>query len=475
MLLRFKNLTVPGAVAGIQLKLKEWTQQGGSDYLFASKISRQDWDTNTATWKQYKSGSPWTTPGGDSGPAVAQFSAPKSGWVTIDLGTSFTIPELQQNGILITTNIPNWDAVWFFSNETTNPADRPALVITYLTPAAGSAAPAQQSPAMADAPRQFTHLRAIACDRGMVQAGSAVTCEVRLTDVPPNRSVDVSLTSSSPSLKVPAKITVSAGRRARFRAYLEPETPGGIAGITAQDGEHSATEYLNVVAGGAATLASADDTTESNSPVLSELRNGAAPGARAACSPGATASLIGAGLSPNAQVYLNGTSARVLRESDERLDFLCPAALAGALEIEVQTERGRSNVLKSTMASTAPGLFVAWGIPGQSQATAFVTSRLLYAALPTFWYDGTPALAGGTLTILGTGVNAAGIRPRVLIGDQYVPVESIDCSQDTGECEISVQLPMSISGDAVPVVLEGTDPDGRAVESNRVFVAIEGR
>jgi hypothetical protein len=173
-------------------------------------------------------------------------------------------------------------------------------------------------------------------------------------------------------------------------------------------------------------------------------------------------------------VYLNGRAARVLRESDERL-VLCPAELEVVLEIEVRTDRGRSRLLRSAMTTTAPGLFVAWGIPGQSQATAFVTSRLLYAALPTFRYDGTPAMGGGSLTILGTGVSATGIRPRIRIGDQYVSVESIDCSQENGECTITVQLPASIYGDAVPVVLESTDPDRRPVESNRVFVAIGSR
>src|SRR5207249_4443040 len=134
ILLRFKNLGISGAITNVKLQLKEYAQQGGSDYLFASKISRPDWDTNTVNWYNYKSGTPWSAAGGDAGAPLATFSAPGAGrTVTIDLGANFTAAELEQNGIRITTNVPSYYNTWFYSNEAANPADRPKLIVTYDT------------------------------------------------------------------------------------------------------------------------------------------------------------------------------------------------------------------------------------------------------------------------------------------------------------------------------------------------------
>jgi uncharacterized protein (TIGR03437 family) len=288
--------------------------------------------------------------------------------------------------------------------------------------------------------------------------------------------VHITIAAGSPAVKVPANVELPAGElQARFQAYVDDAAMPGLVLLEAGDGDSSVREYLNVLPGGVRQLPVKIDTPEPPSPVISELRNRAGFGARAACSPGSVATLIGTGLSPNAEVLVNRRSVRVLRESDDRVDFLCPATADAALEIQVQTSRGASNILKSVMAGTAPGVFVLDGIPGQSQAMAFVSSRFVYAALPTFWYAGTPAVAGGPLTIIGTGVNSQGLAPKVRVGDQYATIQSLDCSPETGECAISVQLPGSIYGDSVPVVLESLDPDGKPVQSNRAFVAIDRR
>jgi hypothetical protein len=133
--------------------------------------------------------------------------------------------------------------------------------------------------------------------------------------------------------------------------------------------------------------------------------------------------------------------------------------------------------VKSATTSTAPGLFIAGGIPRQSQAVAFANSPIYLAALPTFWYPGAPVFAGGPLTLIGTGVacGPSGARPKIRVGDQFAAVLSLASSPDVGECAITVQLPESVYGDFVPVLMESLDPDGRPVESNRVFVAIESR
>jgi hypothetical protein len=132
MLIRFKNLNISGTITNVKLQLKEYYQQGGSSSLFASKVSKPDWDTNAVNWYNYKTGTAWTNPGGDYGPALATFAATGAGQtVTIDLGTNFSLAELQQNGIVITSNIPTYYDTWFYSNEATNPGDRPMLIVTY--------------------------------------------------------------------------------------------------------------------------------------------------------------------------------------------------------------------------------------------------------------------------------------------------------------------------------------------------------
>lgn len=136
ILLRFGNLGIDPAatITSITLKLKESGQQGGSDFLYASKVSRADWDPAAATWNSYKTSTPWSTKGGDTGSKLSTVSALGGGsWVTFDLGANFTVGELQQNGVLVSTDVPGWNYLWFYSNEATSAGDRPMLTVTYNT------------------------------------------------------------------------------------------------------------------------------------------------------------------------------------------------------------------------------------------------------------------------------------------------------------------------------------------------------
>jgi uncharacterized protein (TIGR03437 family) len=189
--------------------------------------------------------------------------------------------------------------------------------------------------------------------------------------------------------------------------------------------------------------------------------------------------LIGTSLSPNPRVLIGDRNARVVQASWDKIDFLCPDNAEGAeLDIAVETSRGRSNAIQSTMARTAPGLFTISGIPGQSQAQAYQT-RHDVAGLPTFWYAGSPAKAGEALTVVATGIacddNSNGPMLRIRVGDQYGSIRAVGGTRDTGVCSIEVVLPASAKGDSVPLVLESLDGAGRPVESNRVFVAIDGQ
>ncbi len=134
IVLRFKALGITGTITNVKLEVKESGQQGGSNSVYAHKLSRPDWVATETTWNSYKSGSSWTASGGDAGAALGTASAPGTeSWMTLDLGNTWTVNELQQNGILIDTDIPGWNYTWFYSNESANTADRPKLTITYDT------------------------------------------------------------------------------------------------------------------------------------------------------------------------------------------------------------------------------------------------------------------------------------------------------------------------------------------------------
>ena len=49
---------------------------GGPYNMLAERLTRPDYDALTATWTQYKTGSPWTTPGGDFAATPAGIDVP---------------------------------------------------------------------------------------------------------------------------------------------------------------------------------------------------------------------------------------------------------------------------------------------------------------------------------------------------------------------------------------------------------------
>jgi uncharacterized protein (TIGR03437 family) len=561
ILLRFQNLGITGTIVGAQLQLKESAQQGGSSFLFAGKISRPDWDTNTVTWNSYKAGATWTAAGGDYGLPVGQLAAPGPGWVTIDLGTNFTAAELQQNGIMITTNVPGSNAIWFYSNSTANPADRPALVVRFLRAASPVKSPSfldADGDALADGARApITNMdgrpAALQCDPGLVRPGSKVVCELRLVQPAHEGAAPVAILSSSTLVKVPWQLTPVPGQqRIRFETFVDRKAPAGAVSLEAMAAGDSVKEFLTILAGSERRLAiegerigavgsviqlavalpgradialraaasppgaqfdsetglfrwipeeedvglhktvfrAADggiDASETvairvvpRRPVIDELQNAAAASARAACSPGAPASLIGSSFVPETKVLVNGSYAQVIRASWDRVDFICPGEPAGTdLSITVETRLGKSSTFRTVMAAAAPGLFTVAGAPGSMTASAYQGSLTNIAALPNFWLDARPAAAGGSLTLLATGI-ACGSGPRVdppavLVGGLYAKVVSLEAATETGRCAITVTLPGGIAGDEVPVVLETLDPAGRRVESNQAMVAIERR
>jgi uncharacterized protein (TIGR03437 family) len=214
-------------------------------------------------------------------------------------------------------------------------------------------------------------------------------------------------------------------------------------------------------------------------PFLAGLRNGAGPGALAACTPGALATLIGTSLTgarDMARVLVNGSIGSIVRASSEQIDFLCPEAAPGTpLTFSVQAgENLASNELQTSMAKTAPGLL---SLDGSGGGLGMALHDRGLAALPRFDRIGTPAMAGDVITLFATGINCDGnagdSKPVVYFENTLQQVRSLQRSSFAGVCEVSVVTPRGLASGEVRVTLEAINENGTPLRSNQVLIAIE--
>src|SRR5258708_7700783 len=222
-----------------------------------------------------------------------------------------------------------------------------------------------------------------------------------------------------------------------------------------------------------ASITRRNQTETSIRPVITRLQNGADKAAPAVCSPEAVATLVGQFLPEEAapvsdrsggatslagaKVLINGSYSPVLYASSDRIDFLCPAVPPStSLEIAVETAAGLSNQVETRVGEASPGIFTT----GEFAAGADLI------------------LPGGTMSIRATGINwlakFPAVRLFVRIGTQYVPIHSITPDlQVAGASRLTVTLPSDFSGDAIPVMIEVVQTDGRSVVSNPASISVE--
>ncbi|HXK02756.1 MAG TPA: putative Ig domain-containing protein [Verrucomicrobiae bacterium] len=230
---------------------------------------------------------------------------------------------------------------------------------------------------------------------------------------------------------------------------------------------------------------------DSGKPVISDLRNAASQVSGTACSPGSVASLTGRWLASGnlpvsdptgasmqlggSQVSINGTSVPVVYASTTRLDFLCPALDPGTtLTIAVQTANGNTDPVQATMQALTPALYSFDG-SGQGQGLVTLAGTSLLATTRAYNVLGQPAEPGDSITIMATGIGTSGVPPVVSIGGVSVTADSIQTIlAAAGVYQINVTIPAGVApGDAVPVFVQMTAPDGSVVQSNTVAIAIE--
>lgn len=259
-------------------------------------------------------------------------------------------------------------------------------------------------------------------------------------------------------------------------------------------GRHQVTfKATNAV--GASTSKTMTIDIDSDRPTVASVQNGASSSTSSACSPGSIATVVGTFLSrsdlaaaPNAnsdgvdhtRVQVNGSDVSVLSAAKDHVDFVCPMVAPGTpLDIAVETESGLSNTLRSKMEDVAPGIFTADG-SGVGQALAWRTGSSDLALVPSFRFQGKPALPGDKVSVLVTGINCienfGSDKASMNLGSMYVPIDSLASSaQKPGACEVGITIPEGIYGDAVSLTLNAMRTDGRNLTSNIASIAIDNK
>jgi len=215
---------------------------------------------------------------------------------------------------------------------------------------------------------------------------------------------------------------------------------------------------------------------------------------RFACSPGSVADLTGKWLAaPGAMLSdpsgnstdLGGTKVKVndqyvsvLSSSQTLVKFLCPDLDAGTpITVAVETKSAASNRLTAIMQKATPRIFSLEGAAANQGLISFVGTTDI-AMDRNFRVPAHPAQPGDPILIWATGLGtAAGTLGAVSVklGDVYAQVDSVQAvSGHAGLYTIQVHIPnAAMSGDAVPVQLDVSTPDGHWFNSNKVTLAVE--
>jgi uncharacterized protein (TIGR03437 family) len=210
-------------------------------------------------------------------------------------------------------------------------------------------------------------------------------------------------------------------------------------------------------------------------PAVTDVVNAASRSERMVCSAGSLAALTGKWLAGDGQaprVRVNGEYATVVRAGDTEIDFVCPAAQTGAMEVVVETASGATDPVQLTVAAAAPALFSLDG-SGMGQGEILFAGTTVPARTPAPGAAGQPARAGDPVAIRATGLGATDAGTLLVrIGDRTITPDAVTAAVSlAGVYDIQVTIPDSMVGD-VPVSVVLRQPDGSTVESNAVTAAV---
>ena len=272
-----------------------------------------------------------------------------------------------------------------------------------------------------------------------------------------------------------------------------PSERRAIEFIATDSAKHAATGYVTIEVG--STLPTVTDLRNAGSQMSHEALPSAGVRSRTAtmsCTPGSVASLMGrwlnAGTQPSAaptgsstelagtQVIVNGYPVPLVYASATRVDFVCPATIAGGeLEVSAQIEGAASNAIYANQQATL-GLYSVDG-SGHGQGRVTFSGTSLLPTPRSYLNNGQPAEPGDTISILSTGAGLGG-NPSLLgvsIGGVSATVNHVQAMPGmAGIYRIDVTVPAAAApGDAVPVVVQVAESSGATITSNTVTIAIE--
>jgi uncharacterized protein (TIGR03437 family) len=193
------------------------------------------------------------------------------------------------------------------------------------------------------------------------------------------------------------------------------------------------------------------------------------------------------------RVKANGNVLPLLYVSDRQVNFQCPNSKAGdQLTFTVETLTGISDEFEATQSYAGPGIFTL-DSSGKGQGAILLAGTNKIAMPRNAAVPSQPAQPGDYIEIYATGLgpidhpvfpgNAAVPDPlsnleapiQVKVGDTYSEVTFAGLAPGfVGVYQVNVRLQASVqTGDAVPVTILITEPDGRVLAGNVVTISVE--
>jgi uncharacterized protein (TIGR03437 family) len=225
----------------------------------------------------------------------------------------------------------------------------------------------------------------------------------------------------------------------------------------------------------------------SGEPTLAATRNGCSPGAIGAVT-GSWLAAPGASISDpsgtaieldGTKVLVNGQYVPLISASPTEVQFICPSLPAQtSLELNVETETGKSGPLNAIMQSASPWLF-RMSTASQNQGWVSFVGTTDLAMPRNNELSAHPAQPGDEILIFGTGlgssIGGASWTVSARVGGVDAEVEAVNpVPGHTGLYTVKVRVPVPMEfGDDVPLKLQVTNPDGSVSPSNSVTIAVE--
>jgi uncharacterized protein (TIGR03437 family) len=320
----------------------------------------------------------------------------------------------------------------------------------------------------------------------------------------PGKLTGFSVSASDPT-GLPVSISVSG---LPVNASFNPAT--GIFTWTPQPSDIGL-HYVRFTATNTSAVSTSDYVpvnVGSDTPVITMLANAASYVDDGGCSPGALATLMGAGFmktgespagtSPlptevsGVRVKANEQYLPLLYVSENQVNFQCPLAVpAEALTISIESDTGVSAPLSKKIQAATPGLFSIDGT-GKGQGAILISGTPNIAMPPAEGLPTQRALPGDSISIYASGLGEvdaivpigqpapldtpvhAKLPIDVIIGGAKAEVSFAGLGPGyTGVFAVTATIPSTVSpGDEVSVQLRVHLPDGRLVSSNYVTIAV---